>query len=207
MAISAIAALGTIATLAGGQPAEEAASDPCRFGVHGPAADITLADTPPVYPGFTGESEALTVSDPCGLRFTDLSGVWERDGVQLIADHNLRTGEFALRFMHVPFDDARFRTWGFRFGDPSASGRIGPQAETIELFVTLRFPTRLRGICPEEGERNDRAHRVALDYDDEGRPRISLTRMHSLLSVAPCRVEHVEFVPGSYTLTSIGRAP
>ncbi|MGJ3232124.1 MAG: hypothetical protein ACFE0P_10025 [Oceanicaulis sp.] len=214
MAVSVSALLGVLAALLGGQPepaasdgepaASEGAPDPCRFGRHGPAARLTLDVPAPDYPGYGGEAPPLTVDDACGLRFLDLGGVWESDGVQFIASHDVRTGDFALRFMHVPYNDARFRVWGFRFGDPSAFGRIGPDAEAMELYANLRFPTRLRGVCPQEGERQDRVHALVLDYDPEGRPRIGLTRMHSTLDVAPCRVRHEYFVDGGYVRLDLG---
>ena len=203
------AGLGAIAILATAQPAEPEAeaADPCRFGAHGPAADITLETAPPDYPGFTDEVPPLTVRDPCGLRFTDLSGVWSADGVQYIAYHDLRTGEIVFRFMHVPYNEPLFSTWGFRFADPSAFGVIAPDASRIEMYSHLRFPNRLRDICPDDAEPIYRSHHVQLDYDDQGRPRLTRTRMHSYLRVAPCRIDHERFVESRYTRTPVGGAP
>lgn len=185
---------------------DEAAADPCRFGSHGPGAELILDAPPPDYPGYEGEPRPLTVEDPCGLRFTDLSGVWYSDGVQFIAYHDLRTGALALRFMHVPYDSPLFSTWGFRFGDAASFGVIAPDAASVEMYSNLRFPTRLRSICPDEGEIVHRSHDVRLDYDEAGRPRLTRTRMHSHLTVAPCRVRHERFVTSIYVRGEIGAA-
>lgn len=65
---------------------------PCTGGTHGA----------PLNAVFTREDETqVEILDPCGLRFTDLSGLWDNFGRQTIVTHDQRTGDFAIRLMHI----------------------------------------------------------------------------------------------------------
>jgi len=157
---------------------------PCNGGTHGQ----------PLNAIFTREDETrIEILDPCGLRFTDLSGLWDNFGRQSIVTHDQRTGDFAIRMMHITNEDDWYSTWGYQFGDYHYRGRIGLDADAIDISAISRFPVRTRQNCPEQFERSVPSNRIYLGYSMDGRPQlISIRTRYSLES--DCSITFLETV-------------
>ncbi|MBI1235344.1 MAG: hypothetical protein GC188_01510 [Alphaproteobacteria bacterium] len=203
--------LGTMLALQAAENADAGAErDPCPSVTHGPAVELT--DLRPVEldlegsDAFEGDIPTVDIADPCGLRFTDLSGVWTFNGYQAAAYHDLRTGRFRMRLTHVPYDSAYFETWELRFGYPVLDGVIGPDAEEIALSLNDIHTPNVRNTCPEQYQQEVEYLTVALDYDLQGRPRLTVTRPRSTIDEA-CVETLDRFVTDTIVRTGVERAP
>lgn len=185
--------------------------DPCRFGTYGPGAE--LIDTAPVEIGlegletFEGEVPTADIVDPCGLRFADLSGVWAFNGHQAVAYHDLRTGEFRMRFTHIPYDHAYFETWAIRFGYPVLDGVIAPEAQTLQLTFNSIYPPNVEATCPDRYRRRVNYIAIGLGYDDAGRVVLTGARPRARID-AQCVETFIEFETDTIVRTGVeGAAP
>lgn len=194
----------------GAQPLAPQADDPCRFGTYGPPA--ALSDLRPVeldYAGFEtfeGQIPGVDVTDPCGLRFSDLTGVWEFNGYQAVAYHDLRTARFQMRLTHVPYDEPYFETWAMRFGFPVLDGAIGPHAESNALALNSLYPPNVQASCPEQYQSRVEYLTIRLGYDGQGRPLLAVTRPYSLIDSA-CVETLDRFVTDIIVRTGVEAAP
>lgn len=212
MMIQAIAGAFALVQSAEPAPADGAEPpDPCRFGPYGPAAE--LIDTAPVEIGlegfetYEGEVPTADIIDPCGLRFADLSGVWAFNGLQTVAYHDLRTGEFSMRFTHIPYDHPFFDTWAIRFGDPAVDGFIAPEAQTLQLTFNSIYPPNVEATCPDRYRRRVDYIAIALSYDDAGRVVLTGARPRARID-AQCVETFIEFETDTIVRTGVeGAAP
>lgn len=207
------AAVLALQTVDAQQPADAdagAAADPCRFGTAGPPAALT--DLRPVelpYAGvddFEGAIPTIDVTDPCGLRFADLSGVWTFNGYQAVAYHDLRTGNLRMRLTHVPYDQPYFETWAMRFGFPVLDGVVGPQAEAIHLSLNQLYPPSVRTSCPDQYQTYMGYLSVRLGYDERGRTLLSVTRPYTQIDGA-CVETLQRFVTDTIVRTGVEGEP
>ena len=189
---------------AGAQP------DLCRFGSFGPGA--ALSDLRPVelelegVEAFEGPVPTVDIIDPCGLRYSDLSGVWTFNGYQVVGYHDLRTGRFRMRLTHVPYDRPYFETWALRFGYPVLEGVVGPEAEDIRLGLNSVYPPRVRDTCPDQYEHFAGYLSIALAYDEDGR--VVLTATRPLASIDDACVQSLDrFVTDRVVRTGVEGAP
>lgn len=194
----------------GAVPGAAAERDPCPSGTHGPAAELTglrpveldLAGVD----AFVGDIPTVDVADPCGLRFADLSGVWTFNGYQAAAYHDLRTRRFRMRLTHVPYDRPYFETWAMRFGYQVLDGVIGPDAEEIRLTLNSIYPPNVRNTCPEQYQHQVEYLTAALDYDPQGRIRLTVTRPYALID-GSCVETLDRFVTDTIVRTGVEEAP
>jgi len=176
--------LAIIAAFEAAGPLEMSDLLPCHGGTHGPPLNAVI----------TREDETqIEILDPCGLRFTDLSGLWSNFGRQTIVTHDQRTGDFAIRMMHISNEDDWYVIWGYQFGDYQYRGRIGLEAVAIEISAFSRFPVTTRENCPEQFERSLPSNRVYLGYSMDGRPRMISTRPRYSLE-SDCSITFLENV-------------
>ncbi|OLF73006.1 hypothetical protein AWH62_08610 [Maricaulis sp. W15] len=174
-------------------PIEPNSDRPCPFGTYGPPLNVRDPDA--------GES-GIEIFDPCGLRFTDLSGIWEMSGgFQLIAYHERRGGELAMRFTHVDADHDYYQIWRYMFGDDWLLGQVAPNL--IDLVAVIRFPERIRETCPDQWETPYPVHAVFFGYTDTGQVRIGGSRIRNNLSTS-CETSYIETVTDVYVRTEAG---
>jgi len=194
----------------GAVPEAAAGRDPCPAGIHGPSAQLTgLRPVELDLAGideFEGDIPTVDVADPCGLRFTDLSGVWTFNGYQAAAYHDLRTRRFRMRLTHVPYDRPYFETWAMRFGYQVLDGVIGPDAEDVRLTMNNIYPPNVRNTCPEQYQHQVEYLTVVLDYDPQGRARLTVTRPYPLID-GDCVETLDRFVTDTIVRTGVEGAP
>ena len=93
--------------------------------------------------------------------------------------------------MHVPTPDDWYGVWGYQFGDDLYLGRIGLEAEDIHISIRSRFPLRTRESCPDDWEHDIPAHRIYLNYSDDGRPSLHFDRVRNRID-GSCNISFIE---------------
>lgn len=178
--------------------------DQCASGRHGVAFERVDPD-PVVFElplNTDQEPPRRGFSDPCGLRFLDLSGVWSFDGLQAVVYHNLRTREFKLRLTHIPYDEPLFQTWARRFGHQPLVGVIGPDGDAVSMTANIVYPPRFEAVCPDQYQQDIEMLAIRMGYDSEGRVMMELDRMRSFINDS-CEEDIREFVTTRITRTGV----
>jgi len=187
------AELALLAAIRAAGPIEPATERPCPFGTYGPPLNVRDPDV--------GES-GIEIFDPCGLRFTDLSGRWEMSGsFQLIAYHEQRGGALEMRFTHIDPENDYYAVWGYMFGDEWLIGQVSP--DRVDLLAIIRYPERMRDTCPDQWEAPFPVHSVHFGFSESGQVRIDGARIRNNLSTR-CETSYINTVTDSYVRETAG---
>lgn len=185
--------LGILADIRAAGPIEPATDRPCSFGVYGPPLNVRDPDL---------AVSGVEIFDPCGLRFTDLSGLWALSGsFQVIAYHERRGGGLSMRFTHIDPDNDYYRIWGYMFGDDWYRGLIAPDA--VELLAIARYPESMREVCPDDWETPFPVHSIHLGYAPTGQVTITGSRIRNTLS-PQCEMTYLDTVVDSFARVEPG---
>lgn len=156
-------------------------------------------------PGYRHESDAgqwedleqppgdhFAATDACGLRLTNLSGVWESGGQQYVVSHDPRTGRFASRHLYVPPDREPRKTWRISLGDLDMEGRL--HDSEMWLDVEGVFPPSWQTRCPDSFRTRVPAATITLGMIERGSRVIpQLTVMWPRLRIqSDCSVIYME---------------